>query len=135
MEIYKVNPELFRDLSYMCCVTPDVLNPRSEDLERAYNLETFDRMVMHPEMFDQEETARLLLSSNPLTKKDPDKYLPNGGNPMTKMLAGSGITPPQGQGQPQQGQQSQQGAPAQSPLASAMGKTPLPATPSVGQVS
>ena len=122
MEIFKVNPELFRNLTYMVTVTPDVLNPRSEDLERAYNLEAFDRMVMHPEMFDQEETARLLMSTNPLTKRDPDKYLINGGDPIQKMLQAGGLQAPQ---------QKQQG---QSPLQAVGGKTPLAQTPSVGQV-
>lgn len=76
MEIYKVNPSLFRDLKYKITISPDVMNPRSEDLERAYGLEEFDRMVVAPPgMFDPEETAKLLLTSSPKTRKDPDKYL------------------------------------------------------------
>ncbi len=73
-EIYKVNPELFRNLTYMVMVSPDVLNPRSEDLERAYDLESYDKMILNP-LADQEETYRLLLSTNTKTKKDPDKYI------------------------------------------------------------
>lgn len=76
MEIVKVNPGLFRELKYKVTVSPDVLNPRSEDLERAYSLEEYDRMVAAPPgMFDPEETAKLLLSSSPKTKSDPEKYL------------------------------------------------------------
>jgi hypothetical protein len=75
MEIAKVNPELFRELQYMVTVSPDVLSPRSEDLERAYDLELFDRMIQAPTVFDPEETAKLLLRSNPSTKKDPDNFL------------------------------------------------------------
>ncbi len=75
MELSKVNPGLFRELQYMVTLSPDVLNPRSTDLERAYALEDFDRMIMQPTVFDPEETGKLLLSNNPLTQRDPDKYL------------------------------------------------------------
>ena len=73
-ELYKVNPELFRNLKYMATVSPDVLNPRSEDLERAYDVELFDRLIMSP-IADQEEALRLLLRTNPNTRKDVDKYI------------------------------------------------------------
>lgn len=75
MEIYKVNPELFRNLKYMITISPDILNPRSSDLERAFATEEFDRMIMHPEVFDPEETGKLLLSVNPHTEKDVEKYI------------------------------------------------------------
>lgn len=75
MEIAKVNPILLRKIKYMVTLSPDILNPRSEDLERAYALEDFDRMIAQPMVFDPEETGKLLLSHNPLTKKDPEKYL------------------------------------------------------------
>lgn len=94
MSIYKVNPEFFRNLKYTCVITPDVLNPMSEELERAYGLEDFDRMIAHPDVFDQEEAARLFLQGSPLTRKDPDKYLLKK-NPLD-MLGGSGMNPLQG---------------------------------------
>lgn len=75
MEISKVNPSMLRDIKYMVTISPDILNPRSEDLERAYALEDFDRMISQPMVFDPEETGKLLLSNNPTTKKDPEKYL------------------------------------------------------------
>ncbi len=75
MTISKVNPGLFRELSYMITISPDILAPRSSDLERAYALEDFDRMIAQPTVFDPEETGKLLLSHNPMTNKDPDKYL------------------------------------------------------------
>lgn len=126
MQIYKVNPELFRDLKYTCMVTPDVLNPRSDDLERAYNLELYDRMIMNPEA-DQEEAYRLLLSTNPITKKDPDKYIKDQ-NPAGQAMQGLGM---------QTGQQPQAPQPGAkpSPLQAAGGKTPLPQSMSVGQIS
>lgn len=75
MEIVKVNPQVFRELEYMVTINPDVLNPRSEDLERAYDLEAFDRMVQQPNVFEPEAVGKLLLQSNPTTRKDPEKYL------------------------------------------------------------
>lgn len=122
MQLAVVNPELFRNLKYMTAVTPDVLNPRSDDLERAYNLELYDRMIMNP-MADQEEAYRLLLSTNPLTKKDPDKYVAEqaGGGVMNDMMSAMGAEAPQMGAQP-------------SPLDAAGGKTPLPQSMGVGQV-
>lgn len=76
MAIAKVNPSLFRELKYMVTISPDIMSPKSTDLERAYALEDYDRMVAAPPgMYDPEETAKFLLDHNPLTKKDPDKYL------------------------------------------------------------
>lgn len=75
MEIAKVNPIWLREMKYMITISPDILNPRSSDLERAYDLEAYDRMIAQPNVFDPEETGKLLLKSNPSTKSDPDKYL------------------------------------------------------------
>lgn len=74
MTILKANPIEIAKLKYMITINPDVLNPRSKDLERAYNLETYDRMVNNPKA-DPEQTLRLLLDTNELTQKDPDKYV------------------------------------------------------------
>lgn len=89
MEIAKVNPMMFRELQYMVTVSPDVLNPRTTDLERAYDLEAFDRMVQAPQIFDPEETGKLLLKSNPSTKSDPDKYLAKAPPPQQGQSMGS----------------------------------------------
>lgn len=75
MSIFKTNPIFFRNLKYTSMITPDVMNPMSEELERAYGLEDFDRMVAHPDIFDQEEAGRLFLQGSPLTRTDPDKYM------------------------------------------------------------
>jgi uncharacterized membrane protein len=75
MTITKANPKMFRELQYLVAVHADVLNPRSEDLERAWATEEFDRMIAHPETFDPKETGKLLLGANPTTKKDIEKYL------------------------------------------------------------
>ena len=110
MEIAKVNPEFFRQLQYLCTVSPDVMNPKSEQLERSYALEDFDRMVLHPEIFDPEETGQLLLTNNPLTQKNPDKYKAKA--PPTPLMPLPGEEP----GMPAAGN---------SPLKSAMGKQGL----------
>ncbi len=113
LEIYRVNPSLFRDLKYKVMINPDVLNPRSEDLERAYGLETYDRMVAAPPgMFDPEATAKLLLSTNPKTKNDKEDYLAKQPQP--------GAVPPTQPTQP-----GQMPAAGNAPLNAAKTKSPL----------
>jgi hypothetical protein len=89
-ELWKVNPQLFRDLKYTIAISPDILSPRSDDLERAFHLETYDRAILNPTA-DQEEVFKLLLSTDPKTKKDPDKY-----------IAKQSSQPPMPQGKPQE---------------------------------
>lgn len=73
-EICKVNPELFRELKFTTTISPDVLNPMSEDLERAFLLEEYDRAIANP-ILDQEQVTRdFLLGAYPKSRKDPDKY-------------------------------------------------------------
>lgn len=79
-EISKVNPILFRNLTYYCTVSPDVLNPRSEDLERAYGLEFYDRLIANP-LADQEEALRVLVSTNPNARRDPERFISKQQNP------------------------------------------------------
>lgn len=75
MKLYLVNPILFRTYKYRFTVDSDVLNPRSADLERAMDLETYDRAIANP-MADQEKIfTDLLMATNPKTAKDPDKYV------------------------------------------------------------
>jgi hypothetical protein len=90
-ELYKVNPSLIRCLKYMVTVNADVMNPMSEELERAFALEEYDRMVQNQNI-DPEETARFLLTAYPKTKKDPQKYLvkpQTQAGPMEQMLSGA----------------------------------------------
>jgi hypothetical protein len=136
MSILKTNPVFFRNLKFTTAITPDVLNPMSQELERAYGLEDFDRMVQHPDLFDQEETARLFLMGSPLTRKDPDKFmvkkdmmtqLGSGVNPLQSMMGnGPQQMPPQiNEPQPQQAQQTPVGAAKKSPLPQQMPQTTL----------
>jgi hypothetical protein len=113
MEIYKANPELFRELCYKVVVSPDVLHPRSEDLERAQKLELYDRAIQNP-VANQEEVFKDFLLGAYSDIKEPDDYIQK-----------------QPQGQPQQPQMGQpQGGQMQSPLAS-MGKMGLPQNPAM----
>lgn len=73
--LYKVNPVLFRDHKYMFAIDSDVLNPRSAELNRAFDLETYDRAINSP-VADQEKLyTDLLMGSNPKTARDPKRYV------------------------------------------------------------
>lgn len=75
MALWKVNPIKFRSFKYKFFVDTDVLNPRSQDLERAMDLETYDRAIANP-VADQEKIfTDLLMSTNPKTSRDPDAYV------------------------------------------------------------
>lgn len=125
MTISKVHPQYFRELRYQTAVNPDIMNPRSESLERAFSLETYDRLVQNPAA-DQDEALKLLLSNDPTTKKDVDKYIgKQGQNPQMNPQM------PNQQGQPQLPQ------PGNSPLAAVQGQNPLnqstqPPIPTIG---
>ncbi len=115
MEISEVNPKLFRELCYTLMVSPDVLHPKSEDLERATKLELYDRAIQNP-MADQELVFKDFLLGAYKEIHDPEDYVakqPQGGmqeGGMPPMQPGSaGATP------------------------SPMGR--LPQTPSVGKLS
>jgi hypothetical protein len=112
MEIAKVNPRLFRDFSYQLVVSPDVIHPRSDDLERAMKLELYDRAIQNPRA-DQEKVFKDFLLGAYKDVKDPDDYVSQEQNAP--------------QGQPGQGQ------PTPSPLAS-MAKQPLPQSMSTGKL-
>ena len=73
--LWKVNPGLFRQYKYLFAIDADVLNPRSAELTRAFDLETYDRAINSP-VADQEKLYKdLLMGSNPKTARDPGKYV------------------------------------------------------------
>lgn len=123
--IYQVNPALFRELSFKVSISPDILNPRSEDLIKAMDLETYDRLVQNPSA-NQDEALKLLLSTNSKTKRQPDKYIIQQPPPQVDMtgqgMQGQQAGSPQGASMPSAGN---------SPLASVMGNNSL----STGQPS
>jgi hypothetical protein len=73
--LWKVNPSLFRNNKYMYTIDADVLNPRSAELTRAFDLETYDRAINSPVANQESLYKTLLLGSNPKTARDPDKYV------------------------------------------------------------
>lgn len=75
MTLWKVNPGYFRTYKYTFTVDGDVLNPRSADLMRAMDLETYDRAIANP-VADQEKVfTDLLMATNPKTSRDPSAYV------------------------------------------------------------
>lgn len=108
--LWKANPILFREYKYQFTVDSDVLNPRSADLIRAFDLETYDRAIASP-VADQEKIyTDLLMASNPKTAKDPKSYVAQQPAPQPgQMGLPMGNTPGGAQQMPQQ-----QGKPAQS---------------------
>ena len=123
MEIARVNPGLFRDLCYQIVVTPDVMHPRSDDLERVMKLELYDRAIQNPRA-DQDKVFKDFLLGAYKDIKQPEVY----------------VAPPQqqqqGQGGQQNGQQPNyqqppnqlpgQNMPSQASPLAAMSKMPLP---------
>lgn len=74
-KLWKVNPVLFRDHKFQFAVDADVLNPRSAELTRAFDLETYDRAIASP-VADQEKIFKdLLMASNPKTARNADEYI------------------------------------------------------------
>lgn len=121
-KLFRVNPTIFRNLIYTVIVAPDVIAPLSDEYEAQLGLEQYDRMIAQPQVFDPEETGRILLETYKLTKKDPDKYLvkqPQGLPP------GANVRPSPGQSaSPMQAQATQGGSPAANGLST---PAPLPA--------
>ena len=122
--IIKANPILVRELKYMITINPDVLNPRSEDLERAYTLETYDRLVNNPST-DQEAALKLLLSTDKLTKENPDKFIAKQQAQQNEPMMPGGSMPGVTNQAKQKPQMIQGG---NSPLKAVMGKSNMPTT-------
>jgi hypothetical protein len=74
VEIWRANPRLMRELTYILRVSPDVLNPRSEELEKAFDLEAYDRIIANPEG-NAREGLKMILSAYKRTRKNPEKFL------------------------------------------------------------
>jgi hypothetical protein len=101
-EIYKVNPDIFRKNKYKILISPDTKSPYSEEVENAFKLEAYDRMIANP-LLDQEiVTKDFLLSVYDVSKKDPQKYIKQQ-QPMPMgegMEGGGGYVPGQQGGTP-----------------------------------
>lgn len=103
-EIYKINPVAFRNLKFKVQIEPDFKTPTSELVQKALNLELYDRLIANP-MADQEAALRdVLLSAYEKTKADPERYInkqvpattTGGGQPkptdLIKQMAGGGMS-------------------------------------------
>lgn len=74
-ELYRVNPELFRNIDFMLRVSPDDMKPISDDLERTWRLELYDRAIQNP-FADQEVLYKdFLLGSAPELVTEPEQYV------------------------------------------------------------
>jgi Bacteriophage head to tail connecting protein len=86
-ELLRVHPENLQEVNFSIIVTPDVLSPRSSEIQRLFDLETYDRAIANP-IADQEEIFKtFLLSTNPKSDRNQDKFISK--NP------GQGGQPPQ----------------------------------------
>ena len=75
VEIYKVNPQLYRNLKFMIKVVPDQVTPPSDALQKALNLELYDRAINNPIANQEAIYKDVLLGSYDKTKSDTDKYI------------------------------------------------------------
>lgn len=74
-EIVYVNPDAFRKLKFITKMRAEAMTPPSDIVERALNIEEYDRLIQNPRA-DQDEALRtLLLGSYQATKNDPDKFI------------------------------------------------------------
>lgn len=114
-EIWKLNPVLMANLKYLVQIDADVENPMSDELEKAYNLEAYDRAIQNP-IADQETVFReFLLANYDASKRDPDRFIQKAqGQPGGQPAQMPGNQPPQPIGQQMP---PQFGAPAVPPAA------------------
>ena len=73
MAIYKVNPQLFANLDFLIRVDADSVGPKNEELERAFKLEGYDRLINNPHV-DQVEVTRDFLVE-PISGGETEKYM------------------------------------------------------------
>lgn len=99
--LLRVNPTLYRSLKFMVQINPDVLNPVSDELEKQFGLEAFDKSIQAAGAgvpVDMEQVYKdFVLRNYPVSKRDPQRYIKKqqqtpqqGGQPMGQS---SGQTP------------------------------------------
>jgi hypothetical protein len=74
IKLYKVNPTIFSSLTYKCVVKPDILQPRSEELERALKLDIYREAIQNPNIDPVKATEDFLLGAYK-DIKNPKDYL------------------------------------------------------------
>lgn len=115
-QLYRIAPDLFRKLKYWVTCNAQTVSPMSEDVEKQYNLEAYDRLIANPKA-DQEQVLKdFLLGSYTMSKKDPEKYMvKEDPNAMPGGLPGMPGMPPTFPGIQQNMPGQQQGQPAKLP--------------------
>ena len=102
--LYKVNPILFRELKFTQKITPEAMQPLTEEQTRAFVLEAYDRFIQNP-IVDPEMITKDALGVYPEGKKNPDKYIKKA--PATPQLQPGMPQAGQMGGMPQMGQPQQ----------------------------
>lgn len=95
-EINKVNPQLFSQLVFQIILSPDTMTPLSDEIQHAFQLEAYDRMIMNPTLDPKEVTKDFLLGAYDVSRDNPDKYFSQ--NPMPGMNIAQGGQAPGMQG-------------------------------------
>lgn len=75
MQIYRVNPTIFREMKFRVAVKPEALFPKSDALKKALQLEQYALAMNNPLTNKEAVTRDLLLGSFEKTKDDPDRYM------------------------------------------------------------
>lgn len=73
LKIYKVNPSVFRQMKYRIKISPDAMTQQSKALERALNLELYDRAIANPYIDHQKLTQDFLFET--YKPGQSDKYM------------------------------------------------------------
>lgn len=79
MAIYDINPEEFRKLKFLVTIGSDTMVEKSEQLEKALNLEAYDRLIQSP-VISRDPDAQDAVTRDFLLEVfapgDADKYMP-----------------------------------------------------------
>lgn len=62
-ELIKINPHLFRELKFKIRQSPDVLRVKNDQLEKALNLEAYDRAIQNPTLDQDVVTQEFLINT------------------------------------------------------------------------
>ncbi len=75
VQIYKVNPTLFRNLKFKLSIQPEAISPKSDALKKALMLEEYGLAVANPLVNIEAVTRDLLFGAFDLTKDNPERYM------------------------------------------------------------
>lgn len=92
--IYDINPEVFRKIKFMIRINPDEWKEKSDALEKALNLEAYDRLIQSPVIGRDPEAMDAVTRDFLIEQFAPgetDKYMPK--TPVQAPVMGDGSTP------------------------------------------